>query len=97
YYDDGHLDYVVQNSATRQTALWYLNNNVFISGAYGPTLATGWGLRSVADFNRDTHPDYALFAPGTDQTAIWYLYGPIYFGSVYGPPLICCRYIDGSG
>jgi len=84
---DGHPDYVVQNAATRQTALWYLNNNVFISGAYGPALATGWGLRSVADFNRDTHPDYALFAPGTDQTAIWYLSGPTYIGGAYGPTL----------
>jgi hypothetical protein len=84
---DGHPDYVVQNAATRQTALWYLNNNVFISGAYGPTLATGWGLRSVADFNHDTHPDYALFAHRTDQTAIWYLSGPTYIGSAYGPTL----------
>ena len=84
---DGHPDYVVQNAATRQTALWYLNNNVFISGAYGPTLAVGWGLRSVEDFNRDTHPDYALFAPSTNQTGIWYLSGPNFIGSAYGPTL----------
>jgi Alpha-galactosidase, CBM13 domain/FG-GAP-like repeat len=84
---DGHPDYVVQNAATRQTAIWYLNNNVFISGAYGPILAAGWGLRSVADFNRDTHPDYALFASRTDQTAIWYLSGPTFSGSAYGPTL----------
>ncbi len=84
---DGHPDYVLQNAATRQTAIWYLNNNVFISGAYGPTLAGGWGLRAVEDFNRDTHPDYALFAPRTDQTAIWYLSGPIFIGSAYGPTL----------
>jgi YVTN family beta-propeller protein len=84
---DGHPDYVVQNAATRQTAIWYLNNNVFIRGAYSPTLAAGWGLRSVADFNRDTHPDYALFNPVTDQTAIWYLSGPTFIGSAYGPTL----------
>jgi hypothetical protein len=84
---DGHPDYVVQNAATRQTAIWYLNNNVFISGAYGPTLAAGWGLRSVADFNRDTHPDYALFASRTDQTAIWYLSGRTFLRSAYGPTL----------
>jgi FG-GAP-like repeat len=84
---DGHPDYVLQNAATRQTAMWYLNNNVFISGAYGPTLAIGWGLRGVADFNRDTHPDYALFASRTDQTAIWYLSGPTFSGSAYGPTL----------
>ena len=84
---DGHPDWVVRNAGTRQTAIWYLNNNVFISGAYGPTLAAGWGLRSVADFNRDTHPDYALFNPVTDRTAIWYLSGPMFIGSAYGPTL----------
>jgi hypothetical protein len=84
---DGDPDYVVQNAATHQTALWYLNNNVFIGGAYGPTLATGWGLRGVADFNRDTHPDYALFAPSTDRSAIWYLSGPTFIGGAYGPTL----------
>src|SRR6185437_8162806 len=27
---DGHPDYVLRNPSTRQTAIWYLNNNVFI-------------------------------------------------------------------
>ena len=44
---DGHPDYVLYKASTRQTAIWYLNNNVFISGAYGPTLPAGW---SFADF-----------------------------------------------
>src|SRR5262249_19033638 len=26
---DGHLDFVLHNASTRQTAIWYLNNNVF--------------------------------------------------------------------
>ena len=84
---DGHPDYVVQNSSTRQTAIWYLNNNVFIGGAFGPTLAAGWGLRSAADFNRDGHPDYALFAPNTYRTAMWYLSGPTLIGAAYSPTL----------
>src|SRR6266567_3027892 len=81
------VEWVLGNAGTRQTAIWYLNNNVFISGTYGPTLPAGWGLRSVADFNRDTHPDYALFNPVTDRTAIWYLSGPTFIGSAYGPTL----------
>ena len=44
---DGHPDFVLTTACTRQTAIWYLNNNVFISGAYGPTLPVGW---SFADF-----------------------------------------------
>jgi hypothetical protein len=87
---DGQPDYVLQkfqNDNTHQTAIWYLNNNVFISSAYGPTLPTGWGLVSVADFNRDGHPDYVLFNVfnGNGQTAIWYLSGPTFIGSAYGP------------
>ncbi len=38
---DGHPDYHLFNSSTRQTAIWYLNNNVFSSGLFGPTLPAG--------------------------------------------------------
>jgi hypothetical protein len=82
---DGKPDYVLYNGNTRQTAVWYMNNNVFLSGAYGPALAVGWGLRGVADFNRDGHPDYALFNPTIGRTAIWYLSGPTFIGGAYGP------------
>ena len=30
---NGKPDYVLYNAGTRQTAIWYLNNNVFVSGA----------------------------------------------------------------
>jgi hypothetical protein len=36
---DGKPDYALFNVSTRQTAIWYLNNNVYIGGAYGPSLA----------------------------------------------------------
>jgi hypothetical protein len=82
---NGKPDYVLRNVANHQTALWYLNNNIFVGAAYGPTLPAGWGLRGVADFNRNSHPDYALFNPVTDGTSIWYLSGPTFIGSAYGP------------
>jgi hypothetical protein len=41
---DGKPDYLLYNSSTRQTAIWYMNNNVFAGGAFGPTLPTGWNL-----------------------------------------------------
>jgi hypothetical protein len=84
---DGHPDLVLRNAGTRQTAIWYLNNNFYIGGAYGPTLVAGWVVRGLADFNRDSHSDYALFAPNTNQTALWYLSGPTFIGSAYGPAL----------
>jgi len=44
---DGKPDYVLQNTSTRQTTIWYLNNNVFVSGAFGPTVPAGWSLVEV--------------------------------------------------
>jgi hypothetical protein len=85
--NDGHPDYVVCNPGTRQTAIWYLNNNIYQSGVLGPTITAGWFLDGVADFNRDVHPDYALFNSTTDQTALWYLSGPTFIASAYGPTL----------
>ena len=57
---DGYPDYVLYNASTHQTAIWYLNNNVYVGGGYGPTLPVDWSLVGVADFNRDGHPDYVL-------------------------------------
>jgi elongation factor P hydroxylase len=84
---DGHPDLVVQNAATHQTVIGYLNNNIVVGAAYGPTLPGGWRLKAVADFNRDSYPDYALFIPITEQTIIGYLSGPTVIGAAYGPPL----------
>jgi hypothetical protein len=84
---DGHPDWVIRYAATGQTAIVYLNNNIVIGAAFGPSLVAGWTLRGVADFNLDSHPDYALFAPDTFQTAIWYLSGPTFMGSAIGPTL----------
>ena len=73
--DDGKPDFVLYNASTRQTAVWYINNNVRVGGSSGPTLPSGWQLVGVADFNRNGHPDYLLFNPTTGQTVIWYLSG----------------------
>jgi hypothetical protein len=84
---DGHSDYVLQNPTTRQTAIWYLNNNVLISGAYGPTLPAGWELVAAADFNGSGKPDYVLYNASTRQTAIWYMNNNVFVSGAYGPTL----------
>ena len=85
--DDGKPDYVLYYGGTRQTAVWYMNNNVFLGGAYGPTLPAEWNVTDVADFNGDGNPDYALFNPITRHTAIWYLSGGTLVSGAYGPTL----------
>jgi FG-GAP-like repeat len=83
--NDGHSDYLLYNSSTRQTAIWYLNNNVFIGSAIGPTVPAGWSVVGVADFNRDSHPDYLLFHSTSRATVIWYMNNNVHVGSTSGP------------
>jgi hypothetical protein len=49
---NGHPDYALFNSATRQTAIWYLSGSTFISGALADS-AQWLGLGATADFNGD--------------------------------------------
>ena len=84
---DARPDLLLFNAGTRQTALWYMNNNVRIGHANGPTLPGGWSLASVADFNRDDHPDYLLFNTATRATWIWYMNNNVRIGNAFGPTL----------
>jgi VCBS repeat protein len=82
---DGYPDYVIENETTHRTAIIYLNNNVTIGSAWGPTLLPGWSLVDVADFNGDGHPDYVLFDSVSRLTAIWYLNNNVYVSGALGP------------
>ncbi|HMH02708.1 MAG TPA: VCBS repeat-containing protein [Candidatus Udaeobacter sp.] len=84
---DGFTDYLLFNFGSRATATWYLHDNTYVSGGYGPTLPVGWTATDVADFNGDSNPDYALFNPSTRQTAIWYLHNNVYVSGAYGPTI----------
>ena len=85
--NDNKPDWVLYQANTGRTAIWYMNNNVQIATAYGPTLPTGWTVASTGDFDGDGKPDYALFNSATGATAIWYLSGPAFLRSAFGPVL----------
>jgi hypothetical protein len=84
---DGKPDYLLFQATSGRTALWYMNNNFFVSSAWGPTVLAGWQLVDVADFSRDGKPDYVLFHASTRRTAIWYLNNNVYVSGAYGPTL----------
>lgn len=84
---DARPDLLLFNAGTRKTAVWYMNNNVRIGNANGPTLLPGWSLASVSDFNRDDHPDYLLFNTATRATWIWYMRNNTRIGNAFGPTL----------
>jgi len=41
---NGRPDYVLYNPITRQTAIWYMDDNLHTASAVGPTLPVGWSL-----------------------------------------------------
>jgi FG-GAP-like repeat len=84
---DAYPDYALLNVSTGQTALWYLQNNVFKGGHVAPTLPAGWVLACAADMDLNGKPDYVLFNASTRQTAIWYLNNNIFDHGVFGPQL----------
>ena len=84
---NGLLDYLLFNAITRQSTIWYLSGATFVSGAFGPTLPSGWALTGTADFSGGGKPDYLLYNSSTRQTAIWYMNNNVSIGSAYGPTL----------
>ncbi len=84
---NGKPDFLLANTTTRQTAVWFLNGTTFVSSVLGPTLPSGWVLQGAADFNSNPKPDYVLFEASTRRTAFWFLNGVIFTGSAFGPTL----------
>jgi hypothetical protein len=41
---DSHPDYLLYNPASGQTAIVYLDHNIFLNAALGPTIPAGWSL-----------------------------------------------------
>jgi hypothetical protein len=84
---DGYPDYLLSNTNTRRTVVWYMRNNIHFASNNGPTLTSGWSLSRVADFNGDGHPDYLLFRPSTGQSVIWYMSGVTHISSRSAPTI----------
>ena len=83
----GHAFANMMAQSKGHTAMWFLNVNVRVGHAFGPTVWAGWRVVGVADFNLDGHPDYLLFNQSTRQTAIWYLNNNVHIASAAGPTL----------
>jgi hypothetical protein len=88
---DGKPDYLLVDTAGN-TKIWTITllngaSSTYTSAA-GPTIPSGWQLRSaLGDYNRDKKPDWLLFNPSTLQTQIWYMSGTTKLGSAAGPTL----------
>ena len=78
---------MLYNGSTRRTAIWYLNNNIFVSGAFGPDTSGALEPCGIADFDGDGNEAYLLFNSGSHQTGIWYLSGSKFLRGAYGPSI----------
>jgi len=84
---DNNPDYLLFNSSTGQTAIWYLSGPTFVGGAYGPSIVSGYTLIGAADFDGDGKPDYALYSSAMQRTAVWYLNNNALTSGAFGPSL----------
>ena len=73
---NGFPDYVLYNGSTRRTA-------IFLRGAWGPSIPSGWTLVATADFN--SAPEYLVYNAATRQIATWYLNDNVFIGSAVRP------------
>ena len=83
----GKLTYALFNPSTRQSGIYYLSGPVYVSSAFGPTIAVGYELMGTADFNGNGKPDDVLYNASTRRTALYYLNNNVYVGSALGPVL----------
>jgi hypothetical protein len=89
---DGQPDYVLFNSSTRQTTVWYLDGVTYTGGANVKAASPGWALQGVADFDQDGQLDL-VFSNASGQTQIWYLNGVTFRSSLSGPKLPAGSYL----
>lgn len=75
---DGSTDILWTNRADGRLAAWHLNGFSLIGGLdlsqVGPTIATGWNVVSVDDFDRDGFDDLLWHHGPTGNLAIWHLF-----------------------
>ena len=85
---DAKPDLLLFNAGTRQTAVWYHEQQCSDRQCVAVQLFPEAGaVASVADFNRDDHPDYLLFNTATRATWIWYMNNNVRIGNAFGPTL----------
>jgi hypothetical protein len=60
---------------------------MYVSSAFGPTIASGYELMGTADFNGNGKPNDVLYNASTRRTAFYYLNNNVYVGSALGPAL----------
>jgi hypothetical protein len=81
---DGRSDIFWRDSATGQTAIWFMNGAVVTSGSNTSyRVGTWWQVHGVGDFNGDGKADILWRHAGTGKTAVWLMNGAVKIGGGY--------------
>ncbi len=94
---DSNQDYVLAHGTSRRTAIWYMNNNTYLRGAFAPTLPYRWKVVGARDFDANSHADYVLYNASTRQTAIWYMNNNVFLHGAFAPTLTGDLALGGIG
>jgi hypothetical protein len=81
---DGKSDILWRDTATGQTAIWFMNGAVATTSANTNVQATiGWRVDGVGDFNGDGKSDILWRHAGTGKTSVWFMDGAVKIGGGY--------------
>jgi kumamolisin len=94
---DGFADLVLENITTGERAIWFLQNGVFSSSTYLPTVPVQWHIAGVGDFNGDGNADLAWENTTTGERVIWFLKNGVLSSSIYLPTVPVQWHIAGVG
>jgi hypothetical protein len=81
---DGPPNYLLVNTSTRSTVIWYSSRATHTRSRTGPTVVPGYDAVGLADFDANGRPDYLLYNSATQQTTIWYMNDKFFIHNVGG-------------
>lgn len=85
---DGKTDLIWHDEATGQIRVWYLDGVIRTADvATTPgTVAAGWKIRAVGDYNADNRPDFIWQHTSTGELYAWFMNGVTFSSGSYLSP-----------
>ena len=80
---DGKPDYVLHNANTRQTSVWYLNNNVYIGSALRPNSSSRLGVEGCGRFrSRQSFRLWLIRSDYASDSNLVFVWTDVYCGRI---------------
>ena len=86
---DGKVDILWHHNQVGQIVLWYMDNNVLLSGTFATPNGLsdiGWQVVAVGDYNFDERPDIVWRHQVSGQNVVWYMNNATMTGGSFTNP-----------